>query len=229
MKKNFFAILFTCLTSILFSQTHEIGFFLGGSNYIGDIGKTNFILPNKVAMGALYKYNLNPRVALRGTYSYLPISGNDLDADNLFRKQTRRRFKNTIHELAVGVEFNFFEYNISDHKKIFTPYILAEIAAFNYKSPDTFNSNNNTVSLKNNFSYTIPLGIGIKGRLTDNVAIAFESIARFTFIDDLDYSTSRIPQLNFKGNGNDWYVFTGISLVYSFGRPPCYNGYGLTE
>lgn len=216
-------ILLACVVTPLQSQTHEIGFFAGGSNYVGDIGSTNYISPHEFAGGLVYKYNLNPRIALRGTYTYIPVSGNDNDADNAFRQNRGISFSNTIHEFAAGVEFNFFDYNINDYRTTFTPYILAEVAAFNYKSPEP-TSSSNTILLKNKFSYTVPVGIGLKGRLADNFAIAFETGVRFTFVDDIDFTTDRINSLDFGGNGNDWYVFSGVSIVYTFGRPPCFGG-----
>lgn len=216
-------ILLACVVTPLQSQTHEIGFFAGGSNYVGDIGSTNYIHPNEFSGGLVYKYNLNPRIALRGTYTYIPVSGNDKDADNTFRQNRGTSFSNTIHEFAAGVEFNFFDYNINNYSTTFTPYILAEVAAFNYKSPEP-TSSSNTVLLKNKFSYTIPVGIGLKGRLADNLAIAFETGVRFTFVDDIDFTTDKINSLDFGGNGNDWYVFSGVSIVYTFGRPPCFGG-----
>ncbi|KAB1157324.1 outer membrane beta-barrel protein [Tenacibaculum aiptasiae] len=227
MRKFFLFISFAFAAITVLSQTHEIGVFLGGSNYVGDIGRTNYIYPNKLGGGLIYKYNLNPRIALRGTYTYIPVSGDDANAENPFRQnrpQGTFRFNNTINEFAVGLEFNFFDYNISDYKTTFTPYILAEIAAFNYKSPTSVNTANNTITLTNKFSYSIPVGIGIKGRLADNLAIAFEAGARVTFVDDIDFTTDKINSLNFGGSGNDWYMFTGFSIVYTFGRPPCYSG-----
>ena len=226
MKKIFIFILFALTAITIKSQTYEVGFFVGGTNYIGDIGRTNYIYPNEIGGGLIYKYNLNPRIALRGTYTYIPVSGDDRDADNLYRQKRKNLFSNNIHELAVGIEFNFFDYNISNYKTTFTPYILAEVAAFNYASPSE-GVDSNTIPLKNEISYTLPLGIGIKGRLFNNVAIAFEAGVRFTLVDDIDFTTDKIQRLNFGGTGNDTYIFTGISIVYSFGRPPCYNG--LTE
>ncbi len=41
MKKQLLAIVFICVTSISWSQINEIGVFIGGSNYIGDVGKSN--------------------------------------------------------------------------------------------------------------------------------------------------------------------------------------------
>ncbi len=223
MRKLFLFILFTCTAITLQSQTHEVGIFAGGSNYVGDVGSTNYLYSNELGGGLVYKYNLNPRIALRGTYTYIPVSGNDKDAENLFRQNRGQRFSNNIHEFAVGVEFNFFDYNISNYRTTFTPYILAEIAAFNYSSPGVRISPT-TVSLKNKFSYSLPLGIGIKGRLDDHLAIAFEVGTRFTLVDDIDYTTDKINEYNFGGTGNDWYMFTGLSIVYTFGRPPCYKG-----
>lgn len=220
MRKIIITLLLTCMTSISFSQIHEIGIFVGGSNFIGDIGSTNYILPNEVAGGLVYKYNLNPRIALRGTYTYLPMTGIDIDSDNLFREEREFSFSNTIHEFAAGIEYNFFDYNIRIKEQSFTPYILAEVAAFNYKSPESVTST--SIILTNKFSVSVPLGIGIKGRISDHLAYAFESAVRLTFKDDIDFSTNEIPSLNFGGNGNDFYTFTAFSIVYTFGRPACY-------
>lgn len=228
MKKYFLSILFICFTSILTAQIHEIGFFVGGSNYVGDIGRTNYILPNEVAGGLIYKYNYNPRMAFRGMYSLLPVSGDDADASNPFRQQRGLKFSNTIHEFAVGLEYNFFEYNLSEHDKDFTPYILVEAAVFGYKRPTAITTQG-TVTLKNSVSYSIPFGVGIKGKLTENLAYAFESKFRYALVDDIDYSarifspTNPNINLNYRGADNDWYMFTGFSIVYTFGRPACYT------
>ena len=71
MKKRLLAIVFICVTSISWSQINEIGVFIGGTNYIGDVGKTNYISPNKIGASLIYKYNLNPRIALRGNLSII--------------------------------------------------------------------------------------------------------------------------------------------------------------
>lgn len=225
MRRQVLTIVFTCITSVFYAQIHEIGGFLGGANFIGDIGSTNYIKPNTIAGGLVYKRNLNPRIAIRGNYNFIPIKGEDAASDNPFREQRGFNFTNTIHEFAAGIEFNFFDYNIRDPRTSFTPYILAQAAIYGYKSPDGIDINNKIIT-KNEFSYSIPVGVGIKGRLSDNMAFAFESTVRITFEDDLDYTTSNFNNtslnLDFEGNGNDFYVFTGFSIVYTFGRPPCY-------
>jgi hypothetical protein len=108
MKNYILLLIFMSVTSISLAQVYEIGISVGGSNYVGDIGRTTYVYPNKVAGAAFFKYNKNPRMALRATYSYLPISANDLDADTDFRRDRGLNFNNTINELAVGLEFNFY-------------------------------------------------------------------------------------------------------------------------
>ncbi|WP_397447739.1 DUF6089 family protein [Polaribacter sp. R77954] len=222
MKKEIIIIVFVCFTSVLSSQVYEVGMFLGGSNYIGDIGSTNYIYPNQAAGALFFKYNKNPKIAYRATYSFLPIKGNDLEADTDFKKNRGLRFSNTIHELAVGIEYNFYEYDLSTPGKTWTPYITIDLAAYNYNyitaepRPDQYE-----YDTKN--AITIPFGMGFKSKLIGNLAFAVETKFRYSLSDDLDYTTETIPDLNFGGTGNDWYTFTGVSLIYTFGRPPCYT------
>ena len=221
MKKSFIFI-FLAISSITFGQMYEVGIFVGGSNYVGDIGRTNYIYPNKMAVAAIYKYNLNPRMALRGTYSYLPIEANDLNADTDFRRDRGLNFSNTINELAVGLEYNFYEYDISSDDKNWTPYILLELAHFNYKRVVS-EPQPNQYQYKTKSSLAIPFGVGIKSKLAGPLAFSFETKFRYTFEDDLDFSTARIPSLDFGNPGKDWYMLTGFSLIYTFGRPACYT------
>lgn len=206
----------------IYGQVYEAGVALGGSNYIGDIGRTNYIYPNKFAAGLVFKYNWNPRIALRGTYTYLPIKASDLDADTDFKISRALEFKNTIHELGIGLEYNFYEYDLSTEGKTWTPYILVELAAINYKtivsepSPNQFN-------YKSRNTLVIPFGFGIKSKLIGDLAIALETKFRYSLNDDLDFTTPTIPRLNIGGTSNDWYVFTGVTFFYTFGRPACYT------
>jgi hypothetical protein len=222
MKNCILLVILTSFSNVSLGQMYEVGISVGGSNFAGDIGRTSYIYPNKIGGAAFFKYNKNPRMALRATYSYLPIKANDLDADTDFRRDRSLNFKNTINELAVGLEYNFYEYDLSTPGKTWTPYILLEFAAFDYKyitsepQPDQYEYNS-----KNSFA--IPFGVGFKSKLSGSFAFALETKFRYTFEDDLDYNNEKIAKLNFGGTGNDWYMFTGFSLIYTFGRPACYT------
>ena len=203
-------------------QVHEVGFSLGGTNYVGDIGRNNYIYPNKPAGAVFYKYNWNPRIALRATYSYLPISGDDLQADTKFRKDRGFNFENTINEFAVGLEYNFYEFDMSSEDKKWTPYLLLELVGFNYTNVKSVTATGQ-INYGNKTSYAIPFGIGYKSKLYGTLAFAIEAKFRYTFEDDLDFVNNNTPNINLEGTGNDWYMFTGFSLIYTFGRPACYT------
>jgi hypothetical protein len=222
MKKIVLIIVFACATTTSNSQINEIGLFFGGSNYIGDVGPEYYINPNNLMGGVIYKWNVNPRISFRGTFTYTKISSDDANATNRERYFRGIHFSNSIKELAVGMEFNYFEYNLDDFRKSQTPYLLIEFAAFNYNIVDS-----ETAPMQYNYksktSFAVPFGIGYKTRLMTDFALALEIRARYTFEDDLDYNNNNISSLQFGNpNSNDWYILTGLSLVYTFGRPPCY-------
>lgn len=221
MEKYIKFLLFICFSSNCLSQINEVGFFAGGVNYVGDVGSTNYIQPNDYGGSILYKYNLNPRIALRGTYSHFSIQGNDADSDNRIRQERGVSFKNLVNEFAVGIEYNFYEYNLSSQDKTNTPYILLQVAALDYQTPRLQNSDGRFIFTRNT-SVSIPVGLGFKTKVYGKIACAIETTFRYTFTDKLDFTSDKFSELDFGGSSNDWYMFTGVSLVYTFGRPPCY-------
>jgi hypothetical protein len=70
--------------------------------------------------------------------------------------------------------------------------------------------------------------IGYKATLSTKLIAAIEIGARYTFTDDIDGSNpiqnlEDRTDLKFGNqNNNDWYVFTGITFSFTFGREPCY-------
>jgi hypothetical protein len=214
------------ILGLLFSTTlqaqllNEIGFFVGGSNYSGDIGKETYIAPNRLAGSLVYKRNLNNRISLRSTFSYYDIAAADKNSNNEGRRLRNYNFSNPITELALGLEINYWDYDITSHHNTYTPYIVVEFAGMYY---DTVSSEvNHELNYTNKISYAIPFGVGFKSKIANRISYAVEVRAQYTFEDDLDYNHPDISSLQF-GNPttNDWYFFSGVSLAYSFGRPPC--------
>ena len=58
MGRFFILLLSVFIINSMNGQIHEFGAFVGGSNYIGDIGSTNYVAPNNLAYGILYKAKL---------------------------------------------------------------------------------------------------------------------------------------------------------------------------
>jgi hypothetical protein len=75
-------------------------------------------------------------------------------------------------------------------------------------------------------SFAIPMMVGVKSNILKNFVLGIEVGARYTFTDNLDGSNPKnenLEPLKFGNiNSNDWYVFTGFTLTYTFTEKPCY-------
>lgn len=225
MKKSFCILFLVLSTHFLNAQIHEIGGFLGGSNYIGDVGKTNYINPNKLSFGILYKWNKSPRHSYRFSYTQGSIIADDADSKVSERELRGYSFKNNIKELSAGMEFNFFDFNLHEALKMkTTPYVYSGLSYFMYD--ELYVVNGETKRDYQESSLAIPMVVGIKSKLTESLIIGFEVGARYTFTDNLDGSLPKNKNheaLKFGNiNSNDWYVFSGFTLTFTFGDKPCY-------
>jgi len=223
---NRIIITFCCFFCFAISnaQIHEIGIFAGGNNYIGDIGPTNYIAPKNGAFGLLYKWNKSPRHSWRISYTQGKITSKDADSDMPSRKQRDLKFENDVKELSLGLEFNFFDFNLHESGFLLTPYVYSGLSYFAY-SENYFLGKD----IKEDYdtgTLAIPMTVGVKTRIAEKLILGFEVGARYTFTDNLDGSNPKndnFEDLRFGNiNSNDWYVFTGFTLTYTFGNKPCY-------
>src|SRR5690625_409006 len=206
------------------AQTYEFGGFLGGANYIGDVGDTKYISPNQLVVGGLFKWNRSPRHSFRASATIGKITANDLDANDQRRVTREYQFKNTIKEFSLGIEFTFWEYNPHPGTPIQTPYLYIGLTYFIYD--DLYrDAENNMVADGKGSTFAIPMVLGYKTTLTRFISLGFEIGARYTFTDNLDGSNpSGAGDMHYTFgnlNSNDWYVFSGITLTFAFGRAPC--------
>lgn len=210
------------------SQAFEVGPVLGGSNYIGDVGATHYIAPKKLAYGAIFKWNRSLRHAFRFSLMHTQLGANDGNANDTSRQMRGYAFDNGLTEASLGIEFNFWEWDLYEFQPQFTPYLFSGINGI-YTHDLYLNSDTSElVEKKDKFSVAIPMVIGVKGTITSKLILALEIGARYTFTDNIDGSSPS----EFNGgddlvsfgnqNTNDWYMFSGITLTYTFGRKPCY-------
>jgi hypothetical protein len=204
------------------AQIHEIGIFAGGSNYVGDVGLTTYISPNEPAIGILYKWNKSPRHSYRFSYTQSKISANDLDSKEPSRNQRGYRFENSIKEVSLGLEFNFFDFNLHEIERKYTPYVYSGISYFRYD--ELYVVSTETLKESGAGSFAIPMTLGVKSNVSPHFVLALEVGARYTLTDNLDGSNPKNESLAKFGNinNNDWYVFSGLTLTYTFGNKPCY-------
>ncbi|OAB81721.1 type IX secretion system protein PorG [Cochleicola gelatinilyticus] len=225
-----FAALFLILTScfIAHSQTYELGGTIVGANFIGDVGKTNYIAPNTLGFGGIFKWNRSPRHSFRASFIVANIEGDDVDSHETRRNQRGYSFQNTIKEMSLGLEYTFWDFSMYDGQSASTPYLYTGLTYFRYDALYKDEVTDEILQNDSVGSIAIPMVIGYKASAGTNLVLAFEIGARYTFTDAIDGNNpvkglEEFDQLEFGNtNNNDWYVFTGITVTFAFGRKPCY-------
>ncbi len=216
--------IFLCAAFSSYAQTYEIGVFAGGANVIGDVGRTNYILPSGPAFGGVFKWNKSKRYAWRASVIYGSFTADDTKSSKSSREQRAFVIDNSVLEASAGLEFNFVEYNLHKLGPAFTPYLYTGLTYFRYDF-NYFDAQQVQDINQKEGSFAIPMTVGAKYRLSQFLILGAEIGARYTFTDNLDGSNpegSNFEQFRF-GNilSDDWYVFSGITLTYTFGRKPC--------
>ena len=226
-------IVFCFFSAIITSaQFHEIGVFLGGSNYIGDVGTDRYLDPNELAYGVIYKWNVTERYSFRGGFTFTTLKENEFNNNEISRFRRSYKVENSLQEFTGGIEINFKEFNLHDPKLSFTPYVFYGLSYFRYDQYYLTPNGPTSPPSYNNFGkdeeIALPLIIGFKVNPNPFFVIGFEIGARYSLTDNLDGSN---PQNQFANNleykfgniaNNDWYIFTGITISFTFGDLPCY-------
>ncbi|HSP12094.1 MAG TPA: DUF6089 family protein [Salegentibacter sp.] len=216
-----------------YSQTFEAGPFVGGANFIGDVGRTTYVLPNSLVFGGLVKWNRSPRHSFRLSLLFAELTADDTQSSETRRVQRGYSFSNNVAEASLGIEFNFWDFDLHQGHPQSSPYLYTGLTYF--KADHLYLKNGRAGNLVNegtNWSFAVPMVIGYKESITTHIVAAFEIGARYTFTDNLDGSwpeellDRRDPPIEFGNrNTNDWYVFTGVNFTFSWGRRPCYRNF----
>ena len=210
------------------AQTYEIGLYGGGTNFIGDVGKSNYIAPNAPFIGGIAKWNRSPRHAFRASVVFANLEAADDVSDDPRRQQRDYEFNSTFVEASLGIEYTFWDFDLhNSFTKPATPYLYT---GFTYFYHDVFRldtSEDELVNIGSEGNFAIPMVVGFKALVTNSIIVAAELGARYTFTNNLDGSYLGDGESSSFGNinNNDWYMFTGLTVTYTFGRQPCYCGF----
>ncbi len=217
-------VFFLSTSFMITAQTYEVGIFAGGANIIGDVGRTNYILPSDIAFGGIFKWNKSKRYAWRGSLLYGKFTADDSKSSTTARQQRGYVVDNSVLEGSVGLEVNFVDYNLHKLGAAFTPYLYTGVTYFRYDY-NYFNGGVLQDISQKDGAFAIPMTLGFKYRINQFLIFGAEIGARYTFTDNLDASNpegSNFEEFRF-GNifSDDWYVFSGVTLTYTFGRKLC--------
>lgn len=116
-----------CHAQIWLGKT-EIGFTVGGMNYIGDLNNQHVFDMPCLAAGGLVRYNFDERWSLRVDIDYGHIKGGNPD----YLTRRNLSFHSYIFEGSLRAEFNFFPFSMRDDHFFWTPYLFCGLGFFAY-------------------------------------------------------------------------------------------------
>lgn len=183
-------------------RTADYGASVGMVTYLGEYNPLNILYRPGPAAQFFYRYNFNPRQAVRANLmgGYLTPLGSP------------------IGELGATYEFNFFPYSTFRSRRVdYTPYIAAGAA---------FSAVYNQVAVADGSKsfhpfFSIPFSAGFKVNVANHLGVEFEYGFRKTFYDKFDgqYEVmtpgdTPAPVDQSWTHNNDWYSFMGISVTW---------------
>ncbi|MGM9811558.1 MAG: DUF6089 family protein [Muribaculaceae bacterium] len=211
MKK--LAVIMLMIASMMAAQAQEYRFEAGGaigmSGYLGDANNANLLKKPGYVAGGLFRYIINSRMALKANLLTAKISGNSANLANVYPDEQTYAFSSQLYDLGAQFEFNFLNYGIgSKYLKLkrISPYLTLGVGA-------TLATGDGDA-----FTLNVPMGVGVKYKLSERLNIGLEFTMRKTFSDELD----GLKDLNGVTSGfaknTDWYSFTMISITYEFSK-----------
>ena len=211
MKRLFFLLLLPLLLhSKIKAQEfyrNEVGIFIGGSYYLGDLNPNKHFLQTKFAGGLLYRYNITPRWAFKVTALMGGLEGSD--AKSKANLERNLNFRSYIFDFSTQIEFNFLQYLLGDKKHYISPYIFVGASVFYFNpqakegatwyslhSLGTEGQGTTLEGVKKPYSLTsiaIPFGLGLKISPTRYLSLGLEWGIRKTFTDYIDDVSTVYP------------------------------------
>ena len=199
------------------SQTAEIGLCGGVSFYMGDLNPKGVFNGVRPAGGVLFRYNINPRFAVKATALFGSLQANDASTGDKARNLS---FQSPLSEISAQVEINFLRLFNEKGLNPFTPYLFAGIAVFSFNPQAEFNGNmydlqplgteGQGLNMKDPITgimydqerygltgFSIPFGLGVRVNFLKFYSVGLEWGFRKTFTDYIDDVSGRYVDHDF--------------------------------
>lgn len=188
----------------------EIGVGLGMVSYEGDFNGNVF--GNMQPMGGVVgKYNFDPYKTLRLSATYGKLKGSSKDVKTYYPDYESQpyEFNNSLVDVSLVFEYNFWPYGTGrDYRgaKRLTPYIYGGLGATSVSGGS-----------KSVFTANVPIGIGVKYKMTERLNLGVDWGIHFSLNDELD-GVKDPYQVKSSGafKNTDCYSMLQVSLTYSF-------------
>ncbi len=190
----------------------DIGGGMGMTGYLGDANTSNLWSRPGFDAELLFRYLPNPRWGIKTNFYVGTLSGDSSKMTNVFPDGNSYKFSTTFFELGEMAEFNFFNFGIGEsYRKLkrITPYITAGLGVTGWSVEGKFGA-----------ALNIPIGVGVKYKLSERWDLGFEFLMKKTFTDRLDGEDLDDPQgikSSFMKN-TDWYSTMTVTISYQFSK-----------
>lgn len=190
----------------------DIGGGIGMTGYLGDANTANLWRNPSYDVEAVFRYMINPRLALKSNLFVGGLRGNSAQMTNVFPTDETYKFSTTFYEIGELFEFNFFNYGMGEsYRKLkrITPYITAGVGLTLFSTDG-----------KTRAAFAIPMGAGVKYKLSRRLNLGLEFLMKKTFTDKLDGENLADPygiKSSFVKN-TDWYSTLTLTLTYEFSK-----------
>ena len=205
-----------CLAAVVradgLEYRYEVGAMVGGCTYYGDANYTSPLNNINMMGGALFRYNINPRMAVKADFAVARISGTTVGGDTSFPGGDAS-FARMLYELGAQYECHFLAFGDGSgykQSRRLAPYILAGLGLTYAPAP-----------AKHVFTPNVPVGIGLKWKVAPRLNFGCELSYRFTFSDNLDVTHKDGAVLNDPYGidsgimkNKDGYSFLSVFLTY---------------
>jgi hypothetical protein len=184
-----------------FFSRSEIGAHVGAMYYIGDLNPFRPFYQANFAGGIMFRYHVHSRLTLRANFTSGKVEAYDSESKNPLNVNRNLQFISPIREIAAGVEFHYFPFQVGSSRHPATAYIIAQLGGF-YMDPFVYYDGEEKLSLRklgtegqgsplggkrySNYQLCVPLGLGVKMSLGKVATLNFDIAIRKTFTDYLD-------------------------------------------
>lgn len=194
-KVLFILIFFAAGSFTATAQDFEVGPYVGGSYYLGDLNPGMHFKSTQLAYGVIVRYNLDTRWAVKLSGFRGKIKGNATHSSFLPERQLS--FHSNITDVSGVVEFNFIPYFTGSRKNFITPYIYAGVGVFFFNPmnggtalrPLGTEGQNEGYEGRKPYSLTsvnVPFGLGVKFSAGERFGMTLFWEMHKTFTDYID-------------------------------------------
>lgn len=183
------------------NSSNELGLFLGGTNFIGDVGNYGIHIPMGGVIGVNYRHQFDEHYSIRGMFNFGSIANDDALSTMPDRQFRNLSFKSNVYEGGIVGEVNFFKYRPGSRRYTHTPYIFGGFALTWFNPKAQYNGDwyelqplgtegQRTSSNSSNYyplaTWSLPFGMGYRWNMGDSWSMAIECGFRRTFTDYMD-------------------------------------------